>query len=84
MLYSPILNENYLQTCLMSFAFILTLVIMTRMTLDHFANDPLATQGEKILLWVKLDLPLCFFPSLGFMPSKLELPMPLPLRAYTY
>jgi len=49
MLISPILNVNYFQTCLMSFAFILTLVIMTRMTLDHFANDPFAAQGEKIL-----------------------------------
>ena len=27
--------------------------------------------------WVYPSLPLCFFPSLGFMPSKLKLPMPL-------
>jgi hypothetical protein len=50
MLISPILNVSHQQTCLMSFANILTLVIMTQTALDHFANDPLSVQGDSLFV----------------------------------
>jgi len=49
LLIRPISNANHLQTCLVSFPIILTLVIMMRMAPGHFANDPLSTQEENVV-----------------------------------
>jgi len=53
LLIRPILNANHLQTCLVSFPIILTLVIMTRMAPDHFANDPLSAQEENVVYSIR-------------------------------
>jgi len=49
LLIRPFLNAKHLHMCLVSFPITLTLVIMMRMALGHFANDPLSAQEESCL-----------------------------------
>ncbi len=57
MLISVFLKANHLHTCLMSFAIILTLVIMKRTAPDHFANDLLSIEERKSFLFTNFSAP---------------------------